>query len=89
MHRADVHVQDLYCVFTFSISRAAPSDYHHPEGQLRHKETNKPFVFMVKKEDKRYNQAHYEALGEVPLNYSYALKGLKMPFCILFCSFCS
>lgn len=37
----------------------------HSEGQLRHKETGEPFVFVVKEGDQRYNQAHYEALGEV------------------------
>ena len=34
------------------------------EGQLRHTETGEPFVFQVK-DDNRYNQAHYEALGKV------------------------
>jgi len=34
------------------------------EGELRSINEDKPFVFEVKKGDKRYNQAHYEALGE-------------------------
>ena len=37
----------------------------HADGQLRHIETGEPFLFEVKKGDKAYNQAHYEALGEV------------------------
>ena len=39
----------------------------HPDGQLRSIKTDEPFVFEVKKEDQKYNQAHYEALGEVSL----------------------
>lgn len=35
------------------------------EGKLRKKGTDEPFVFVVKEGDQRYNQAHYEALGEV------------------------
>lgn len=27
--------------------------------------TDEPFVFVVKEGDQKYNQAHYEALGEV------------------------
>ena len=38
---------------------------HHTEGQLRQLESGEPFAFVVKEGDKRYNQAHYEALGEV------------------------
>ena len=34
-------------------------------GRLRHTETGEPFGFMVREGDHRYNQAHYEALGEV------------------------
>ena len=35
------------------------------DGQLRSINTGEPFVFVVKEGDKRYNQGHYEALGEV------------------------
>ena len=35
------------------------------DGQLRNMETGEPFLFEVKKGKKAYNQAHYEALGEV------------------------
>ena len=35
------------------------------DGQLRNIETGEPFLFEVKKGKKAYNQAHYEALGEV------------------------
>jgi len=37
----------------------------HVEGQLRQIENDEPFVFNVKESDQAYNQAHYEALGEV------------------------
>ena len=36
------------------------------DGQMRHIETGEPFKFEVKEGDRRYNQKHYEALGEVP-----------------------
>ena len=35
------------------------------DGQLRSIEGDKPFVFEVKKGDSKFNQANYEALGEV------------------------
>ena len=35
------------------------------EGELRHTETDNPFEFVVKEGNKRYNQRHYEAVGEV------------------------
>ena len=38
------------------------------DGQLRSIGTGEPFVFEVKKGDQKYNQAHYEALGEVSLS---------------------
>jgi predicted alpha/beta hydrolase family esterase len=47
------------------------------KGQLRHKETDKPFVFVVKEGDKQYNQAHYEALGELLTDYVYDLLETK------------
>lgn len=34
-------------------------------GKLRSVEKDEPFVFEVKKGNKKFNQAHYEALGEV------------------------
>jgi len=34
------------------------------DGQMRHIETGEPFKFEVKEGDRRYNQKHYEALGE-------------------------
>ncbi|XP_038076473.1 cotranscriptional regulator FAM172A homolog [Patiria miniata] len=42
-------------------------------GQLRHTETGEPFLFEVKKGDMRYNQLHYEALGEVITQHVYKL----------------
>lgn len=35
------------------------------DGKLRSIDGDKPFVFEVKKGDAKYNQAHYEALGDV------------------------
>ena len=35
------------------------------DDQLRSIDGDKPFVFEVKKGDSQFNQAHYEALGEV------------------------
>ena len=35
------------------------------DDQLRSIDGDKPFVFEVKKGDSKFNQAHYEALGEV------------------------
>jgi len=43
------------------------SSFPLAEGQLRNIETGEPFLFEVKKGRKAYNQAHYEALGEVSL----------------------
>ena len=40
---------------------------------MRHIETGEPFKFDVKKNDHRYNQNHYEALGDVITNYVYSL----------------
>lgn len=39
--------------------------YFNKDGQMRQKETDKPFEFNVKEGDYAYNQQHYNALGEV------------------------
>ncbi|CAG8647353.1 3241_t:CDS:10 [Paraglomus brasilianum] len=40
--------------------------YHFTEeGELRNIETNDRFVFVIREGDRAYNQAHYEALGDV------------------------
>lgn len=43
------------------------------DGQMRHIETGEPFKFEVKEGDRRYNQKHYEALGEVITEHVYQL----------------
>lgn len=43
------------------------------DGQLRHTETDERFEFEVRKEDPKYNQKRYEALGEVITEYVYNL----------------
>ena len=43
------------------------------DGELRSKETGKPFNFVVKCDDPVYNQKHYEALGEVVTEEVYKL----------------
>lgn len=43
------------------------------EGKLRNIDTNEPFKFEVKEDDRMYNQKHYEALGEVITEYIYQL----------------
>lgn len=52
------------------VSKAGKLSIHNwltlfTDGQLRQIENNEPFVFRVKESDAEYNQAHYEALGEV------------------------
>ena len=41
------------------------------EGQLRHIVNSEPYVFEVKKGNRRYNQRHYDALGEVSRIFHY------------------
>lgn len=48
--------------------------YHfNADGQLRHIETDERFEFEVRKDDPKYNQKRYEALGEVITEYVYDL----------------
>ena len=54
-----------HCQLVCSVCCKAIAYLPHTEGQLRHKKTGEPFAFVVKEGDQRYNQAHYEALGEV------------------------
>lgn len=54
-----------HCQLVCSVCCKATAYLPHTEGQLRHKKTGEPFAFVVKEGDQRYNQAHYEALGEV------------------------
>ena len=53
------------------------------DGQLRSINTGEPFVFVVKEGDKRYNQGHYEALGEVQFIYTYIYALVDCFFCQL------
>ncbi|CAG8484114.1 8522_t:CDS:10 [Paraglomus occultum] len=44
--------------------------YHFTEkGELRNIETDDRFVFVIREGDRAYNQAHYEALGDVVAQY--------------------
>ena len=64
------HFNDRKFIFTlFTVNGVQCHAYslllHATEGELQHKDTDEKFVFVVKEGDQRFNQAHYEALGEV------------------------
>ena len=45
----------------------------HVDGHMVSIETGESFKFEVRKGDKKYNQKHYEALGEVRLYIIYLM----------------
>ena len=49
-------------------------------GRLRHTETGEPFEFVVRDGDHRYNQAHYEALGEVGYYLTPEIGTTSLPY---------
>lgn len=63
--------------YKFNESKLSTSHYHArltallTGGQLRQIENGEPFVFKVKESDQKYNQDHYEALGEVSISVQY------------------
>ena len=55
-----INIQNLITKIIMIIIKTMYSD-----GQLRSIEDGEPFIFELKKKDKKYNQVRYEALGEV------------------------
>ncbi|KAL4227524.1 hypothetical protein ACF0H5_012968 [Mactra antiquata] len=60
-------------VYNFPDSLEGFGYYFTAEGKMRSKDGDEPFKFEVKLEDRRYNQKHYEALGEKITEYVYEL----------------